>query len=34
MLSSCRNAKEEMDYVIGRPQYIENNPKRGQILEP
>jgi len=27
-----RNAKEEMDYVIARPQYIENNPKRGQIL--
>ena len=27
-----RDAKEQMDYVIARPHYIERNPKRAEIL--
>jgi tetratricopeptide repeat protein len=30
--ANYKYAKEEMDYVIARPQYIEKNPNQGQIL--
>ena len=30
--ANYKYAKEEMDYVIARPEYIEKNPKRGEIM--